>query len=72
MGLRRQARRAHRQTGTASDGTVYAITVDGEKFNATVTPAGGKPTTLAEGVSMGAAYSACMKFAKTLAKAEVA
>jgi hypothetical protein len=53
--------------GVASDGTVYAIDADGDAWKATKTPEGGKPETLPEGVSIGAAYSACIRHAKAQA-----
>jgi hypothetical protein len=55
------------QHAVAADGTVYAIVANGEKFNATMTK-GKTVTVLAEGVSNGAAYAACVKAAKAVAK----
>jgi hypothetical protein len=52
------------QTGVASDGATYKISPAGEKWQAVVTPAGGKPATLATGVGLGAAYTRCVKHAK--------
>ncbi len=56
------------QTGTASNGAVYRIDADGEKSRASVTPEGGELETLAEGVSIGAAYAKCTAHAKAQAE----
>jgi hypothetical protein len=55
------------QHAVAADGTIYAIVIAGDKFNATKTK-GKTVTVLAENVSNGAAYSACVKAAKAVAK----
>ena len=55
------------QHAIGADGTKYEIRIAGDKFDAVATK-GQKTTVLAEGVSNGAAYSACVKAAKAVAK----